>query len=555
MNKRITENRIIIPSAKLVPEELWALGKLPGIIYPINQRIVFDYLYEQYKGFNIDIICYEKAEKVQRRLEKYISDKVKIKILDSLSDLGHTVYFALDGVIEPVIINFADTIVMDDISELIGTDAFYCHEDYMSETWTYFDEDNGHIAKIYDKNSVDSDKKKKLFVGVFSITDSAYFRKCLEEAFAKKDLGMSTFYCALQLYSMKYPMKAVPTENWFDIGHQDKYYNSKLEVRAREFNHISIDKNRGILRKSSDDKDKFIGEIKWYLKLPRDIEYVSPRIFDYSTSYDEPYVSMEYYSYHTLHELFLYGDLSRQQWIDIFNRVKFVCDDFKRYTVKDEKILPSLEDMYLTKTLQRFDKLKTDSRFAGFFDRNITVNGKEYINLNEITKLLKKIIPQYLYDVDKFTIIHGDLCFANIMVDSNLSFIKVIDPRGKFGAFDIYGDPRYELAKLFHSVDGKYDYIIKDLFDVKYNLDSTYIDYSIKERKTDFDLYKVFTETFIEEIGNDLKKIELIESLLFLSMIPLHGESFEHQLVMLGTGLDILSRVVDITANGGNKGV
>lgn len=551
----MTRNHIIIPSAKLVPEELWNLGKLPGIIYPINQRIVFDYLYEQYRGFDIDIICYEKAEKVQRRLEKYISDHVKIKILDSLSDLGHTVYFALDGVTEPVIINFADTIVMDDISALAGVDAFYCHEDYMSETWTYFDEQDGKITNIYDKKSIDSDKKKKLFVGVFSITDSTFFRKCLEEAFVRKNLGMSTFYCALQLYSMKYSMKAVPTENWFDIGHQDKYYNSKLEVRAREFNHISIDKNRGILRKSSDDKDKFVGEIKWYLKLPRDIEYVSPRIFDYSTSYDDPYISMEYYSYHTLHELFLYGDLSRQQWIDIFNRVRFVCDDFKRYTVKDSKILPSLEDMYLTKTLQRFDKLKTDTRFSGFFERNIIVNGKEYINLNEIIKLIKKIIPQYLYDVEQFTIIHGDLCFANIMVDSNLSFIKVIDPRGKFGAFDIYGDPRYELAKLFHSVDGKYDYIIKDLYDVSYNPDCASIDYSIKERKTDFDLYKVFTETFNEEIGNDLKKIELIESLLFLSMIPLHGESFEHQLVMLGTGFDILNRVVDITANGGNKGV
>ena len=85
----------------------------------------------------------------------------------------------------------------------------------MSETWTYFDEESGRIINIYDKKSIDSDKKKKLFVGVFSITDSAYFRKCLEEAFAQKDLGMSTFYCALQLYSMKYPMKAVPTENWF----------------------------------------------------------------------------------------------------------------------------------------------------------------------------------------------------------------------------------------------------------------------------------------------------------------------------------------------------
>lgn len=122
----MTPSRIIIPSAKLVPEELWNLGKLPGIIYPINQRIVFDYLYEQYKGFNIDIICYEKADKVRRRLEKYINNGVRISILDTLSDLGHTVYFALRDVSEPVIINFADTIVMDDISALAGTDAFYC---------------------------------------------------------------------------------------------------------------------------------------------------------------------------------------------------------------------------------------------------------------------------------------------------------------------------------------------------------------------------------------------------------------------------------------------
>ena len=544
---------IVIPSATLVPEELWILGKLPGIIYPINQRIVFDYLYEQYKAFNIDIICYEKAEKVQRRLEKYINNNVRIRVLDSLSDLGHTVYFALRDVSEPIIINFADTIVMDDISTIAGTDAFYCHEDYMSETWTYFDTENGRITNVYDKESIDSDKKKKLFVGVFSITDSEYFRKCLEEAFAQKELSISTFYFALRRYSEKYPMRAVSTENWLDIGHQDKYYNSKLEVRAREFNHITVDKNRGILRKTSDDKDKFIGEIKWYLKLPKDIEYVSPRVFDYSTSYDEPYVTMEYYSYHTLHELFLYGDLERQQWVDIFNRIRFVCDDFKRYTVKDDKMLSSLEEMYLTKTVQRLDRLKKDERFRCFFENNITVNGNEYPCLEQVIQLLKKIIPAELYDVENFTIIHGDLCFSNIMVDSNLSFIKVIDPRGKFGAYDLYGDRRYEMAKLFHSVDGKYDYIIKELFDVSFDVDSVSLTYRIHEKKNSFDLYKVFAETFCEEISGDFKKIELIESLLFLSMIPLHNESFKQQLAMLCTGLDILDRVADLTTSGVGK--
>jgi hypothetical protein len=55
-------------------------------------------------------------------------------------------------------------------------------------------------------------------------------------------------------------------------------------------------------------------------------------------------------------------------------------------------------------------------------------------------------------------------------------------------------------------------------------------------------------DTFARDIGADLQKIELIEALLFLSMIPLHGESEKQQVVMLATGLEILMRVTDIQA-------
>lgn len=65
--------KLILPSAKIVPEELQKLGKLPAIIYSINQSIVFDYLYKQYESVcdGIDIIALEKIDKIQRRLSKY----------------------------------------------------------------------------------------------------------------------------------------------------------------------------------------------------------------------------------------------------------------------------------------------------------------------------------------------------------------------------------------------------------------------------------------------------------------------------------------------------
>ena len=541
--------KIIIPAAKLVPEDLWNVGKLPSIIYPINKDIVFDYLYKQYKENckSFEIVCFEKKKEVHERLSMYDKSKIHIIDLDEMKDLGYTIYCGLKDVKnEKIIINFADTIVMDNIYE-IEEDSYYYAEDYVSDRWTFFEEKNGTINEIFDKQKIDTIEKKKLFVGVFQILNVEFFKQCLEKAFDKKKITMNTFYYALKLYSEKYPMKALKTENWFDIGHADKYYNSKLEVQARSFNHIKIDKNRGILCKYSEDKEKFIGEILWYLKLPADLEYVRPRIYSYSTNYENPYVEMEYYSYHTIHELYLFGDLSENQWRDILKRILFICNDFKKYKVRDSRIMDALKDMYYTKTLNRFKKLKKqNSLFNNFFEKEITINGVKYKSLNDICEILKQIIPEMLYDIKEFNIIHGDLCFANIMIDNNLNFIKVIDPRGKFGKFDIYGDYRYELAKLLHSIDGKYDYIIKDMFKVKADFENCTIKYKILDNKRDYDLKEIFSIVFKNIIKDDIKKIELIEALLFLSMVPLHSESIEHQCVMLATAIQILDRIIDI---------
>ena len=278
---------------------------------------------------------------------------------------------------------------------------------------------------------------RKLFVGVFQLMDSRMFGECLEKAFAGNAFGMGSFYHALKLYSEKRHLKAVHTDNWFDIGHADRYFCSKMEVKAREFNHIRIDRNRGILKKTSDDREKFIGEILWYLKLPADIGYVRPRIFAYSTRYTDPFIEMEYYSCHTLHELFLYGDLAAWQWQEIFERIQFILKDFRKYRVGGDGIRSSLEEVYLNKTLERLSSLREDAAFAPFFEKRMHINSSTYLSLDEICERLKRVIPSMLYDVDTFCIIHGDLCFANIMVDNNFQFIKVIDPRGRFGGYDI----------------------------------------------------------------------------------------------------------------------
>ena len=64
-------------------------------------------------------------------------------------------------------------------------------------------------------------------------------------------------------------------------------------------------------------------------------------------------------------------------------------------------------------------------------------------------------------------VVHGDLCLSNILYDLRSRVCKLIDPRGSFGAAGIYGDPRYDVAKLYHSIYGLYDFITNDLFHVE----------------------------------------------------------------------------------------
>lgn len=544
---------VIIPSAKVVSQEMQHIGKLPAIIYPVNKGIVMDYLLDLYNdNEEFNIVLYEEKDKVYNYFKKYENRSINLINIDDIKDLGYTILCGIEKMkaSSECIINFADTITFDKIQDY-DEDCFFYTEEYPSERWSYFEENDGIITNVIDKKKSYYDGKKelcKIFTGVFKINNIVDFKEILNHEVNAKNNGIDSFYRALMKYSKKYRMKSIKSDEWFDIGHADRYCKSKLGVSAREFNQITVDKERGILKKISREKEKFIGEISWYLKIPTDIEYVRPRIFSYSTNYDNPYVEMEYYAYHTVHELFLYADLTYNQWKDIFNRIKFIYNDFSRYKVEDSSIKDSLEEMYLNKTIERLDKLKNDKRFTPFFESEFEINGIMYKSLNDILEIIKKIVPKQLYDIDKFNIIHGDLCFANIMIDSNRTFIKVIDPRGKFGKYDIYGDQRYELAKLFHSVDGKYDFIIKDLFSINININREIptIDYRLIDRERSFNLFECFIECFKNQIGNDMKKIELIESLLFLSMIPLHNEDINHQYAMLATGIQILDRCTNI---------
>ncbi|BDP77879.1 hypothetical protein EfmAA242_21070 [Enterococcus faecium] len=148
-----------------------------------------------------------------------------------------------------------------------------------------------------------------------------------------------------------------------------------MEVKAREFNHISIDKDRSILRKISEDVEKFIGEIKWYLKLPAQVEYVRPRIFEYSTSVQDP--GNVGTMIRTADAFGMAGVLLGKGTADIYSTKVLRSMQGSNYhlPVLQKDLAEVIPDMYLDKTFQRFNKLRKDPRFTEFFSSDIQING------------------------------------------------------------------------------------------------------------------------------------------------------------------------------------
>ena len=82
-------------------------------------------------------------------------------------------------------------------------------------------------------------------------------------------------------------------------------------------------------------------------------------------------------------------------------------------------------------------------------------------------KLSEKVFPKInkLFCKDDNCLIHGDLCFSNILYDVPNNQYRIIDPRGKWGD-SVFGDIKYDLAKLRHSIVGGYDSINNGLFSI-----------------------------------------------------------------------------------------
>lgn len=405
-----------------------------------------------------------------------------------------------------------------------------------SEKWCLVKSDkNGFVSRFYDKEKNVDMSDKEIVTGFYCLSDINELKKCLKEEIDTKHNSMSNL---IEAYSKKNPVRCVKADTWFDFGHrggilkaQKQFYNS------RNFNSISVNDVTNILTKRSAKKQKLSDEYLWYKEMPDALQSFVPRVYAVRDNADLYEIDMENYGYPPLSELWLYGDYDLDLWQLITKKLV----DVRVYMNKFSGNLDSKNyyQLYVTKFFDRIEELKKlDSYWGELLAKStLIVNGKELNNLPAYETKLRSCFEK-IADTAKTSVMHGDYCFSNILFDTQNFVCKLIDPRGRLLEQTIYGDSRYDLAKLRHSLVGNYDYIVHGAYVFsEENGNFTYKDGCLEDRSALADYF----DSLMAANGYDVNEIKLIEASLFLSMIPLHTDSFEQQKIFYIKGIQKLN--------------
>lgn len=507
---------ILITSAAYINPSLTSeLGVMPPCMLPVQNRRLFMH----------QLSLFEKTEETvylslpaSYKVPPYDQEQLDmnhvevISVPDQLS-LGQSILYCLNTAerfAEPLYILHGDTLFR---SLELKPDCYIVAKAEDNYSWA--------AADSIDQN---------VFAGFFAFSSQPLLIKSVTEQ-------NNNFIAGVKRYDEKRHLEKIITDNWMDFGLVNTYYRSISNLTTqRAFNSMSID--RFSIRKSSRDSNKMMAEANWIQSLPKGLRHYAPAIWDSGIHDGEGFYEMEYYYLSSLANLFVFCDHPQFVWSDILSACQeFIADCAKNRPNKPAEIIELSHNnnkLYLDKTLKRLDNY---SRHSGVsLDTPWTINGVDTPSLLQIVRETGDMIP---CDQSAFvSLMHGDFCFSNILYDFKSRSIKVIDPRGidNEGRFSMYGDLRYDVAKLAHSVLGLYDFIIGGRFDYSEKAAND-ITLTFHVSGAVRDIQEHFKTMHFA--GYDINQLSVYPIMihLFLSMLPLHSDNIARQKAMLANAL------------------
>ncbi len=525
-------------SSQLAPESdamIPVAGK-PAIFWTIQELLNRDIR-------RICLVIHERNNDLERFVSLLYSNLACIVFVvpDRLAGVGYSVWCGAQAVRregESILVVLGDTILaMPEMTPSKGSWIIVSPVDDQNR-WCMAAMDGCNITALFNK-PLSHVPSTHACIGVYHFSEGLPLTKDEIEELIDENRSIEMVHL-LQPLVEQGALAGVISTNWMDVGNPDHLQDAQQKfIQSRSFNSLSLDSLRGSITKKSSYTLKFHDEINYYKLLPDSLKIYFPRVIEASNLPDNQRLILEYYAYPTLADIFLFDRQSPAFWKKALSRLAAICDDFRSHDYGSD--VHAAQDIYLKKNIDRFEAfLANPPEIARPFlaAASHSVDGIAVTLPHEVVEKSRGALAR-LCEQARLTPIHGDLCLSNILCEPNSCLIKLVDPRGSFGRQGVLGDQRYDFAKLDHSIVGRYDFIVNDLFVIHADSPGD-LRLEMPYRNVVEHIRVEFEAIFL---GEKRDEIRLITAWLFLSMLPLHADKPRRQLAMLATGLKILTNI------------
>ncbi|ESS15107.1 hypothetical protein MOLA814_00682 [Betaproteobacteria bacterium MOLA814] len=362
-----------------------------------------------------------------------------------------------------------------------------------------------------------------VWAGIFSVSKPDLLASCLNEE--SKD-----YFRAIKRYSFRQKVAHSRIDRCFILTNATCYFHARSSFTTeRAFNRLKIEHT--VLKKFSGNAEKIRAEAHWFDHTPLPLRKFTPQYLGDGLEDDAYFYSIEYLGAIPLNESFVYGRQTIVFWERVFMKISSFLAASRSANVPACADGARSEALFVRKAHSRLDEFIRQTGFDA--DSELFLN---CVCLPSLRQILADSSEHLMTLGDVPAFVHGDLCLSNILYDSRMRAIKLIDPRGadEDGQRMVYGSQLYDVAKLAHSILGLYDHIVAGQYAL--SVDGQHFTFRIFGAEDVEEIQSAFRRhSFVP--GLCARSIEKTLPLLFIAMLPLHADSVSRQTALLANAM------------------
>lgn len=476
----------------------------PKVLVPVDNKPILFHIFDEFVGPDDEFIVIGdyKFDVLDNYLTTFAKGRRVILIKSTekgnVAGIRNAISLVPEG--EPILLVWSDILLPPNIKQslqqeclddgvLIGTIDSTC-------SWHF---DQGHL--IHEKTD------KSGVAGVYYFGNKSLLNNLPLSGSFTTWLSQQTF-----------PMKGFSLAGCRDVGTLEAYYKvESLDNRCRPYNQISISDDRVVKIGLTEEARVFIKrEIDWYVQA-NDYQLTNvPRLLNKAPMTLERIHGSNVFR----------ANLNCEQKSDVLKNICHALSSMHEYGIQPADVW-DLNQEYFVKTIDRLRSVMSSIPFSEC--REITINGRICKNVLQNVGLFRRQVYSTLMHTH-FAFYHGDCQLTNTLLSG--TDVYFIDPRGYFGKTKIYGDVRYDWAKLYYSIVGNFDQFNVKNFSLSFSRDS--VQYSIGSGGWEFLESSMFE--MVPKNEGTKKEILLIHAIAWLSLASHAWEDYDSMCVAFYNG-------------------